>query len=82
MRRSQDFMAPTILTPYSGSDDRQQRNKEERATGFEPATPSLGSWHSTAELCPLSAGRFKFSRRPLFYGLSQVFSTASFLEAW
>jgi hypothetical protein len=24
----------------------------ERATGFEPATSSLGSWHSTAELRP------------------------------
>ena len=26
----------------------------ERATGIEPATSSLGSWHSTAELRPLS----------------------------
>ena len=25
----------------------------ERATGVEPATSSLGSWHSTAELRPL-----------------------------
>ena len=28
--------------------------KMERETGFEPATSSLGSWHSTAELLPLS----------------------------
>jgi hypothetical protein len=25
----------------------------ERETGIEPATSSLGSWHSTAELLPL-----------------------------
>jgi hypothetical protein len=24
----------------------------ERETGFEPATSSLGSWHSTTELLP------------------------------
>jgi hypothetical protein len=27
--------------------------KLERETGFEPATSSLGSWHSTPELLPL-----------------------------
>ena len=27
----------------------------ERATGVEPATSSLGSWHSTAELRPLGS---------------------------
>src|SRR5579863_7284179 len=27
----------------------------ERETGLEPATSSLGSWHSTTELLPLSA---------------------------
>ena len=27
--------------------------KMERETGIEPATSSLGSWHSTAELLPL-----------------------------
>ena len=26
----------------------------ERETGIEPATSSLGSWHSTAELLPLN----------------------------
>ena len=26
---------------------------EKRATGLEPATSSLGSWHSTTELRPL-----------------------------
>ena len=33
-----------------------QRNLE-RETGIEPATSSLGSWHSTAELLPPSAVR-------------------------
>ena len=28
--------------------------KMERETGFEPATSSLGSWHSTTELLPLA----------------------------
>ena len=28
--------------------------KMERETGLEPATSSLGSWHSTTELLPLS----------------------------
>ena len=27
---------------------------KERETGIEPATSSLGSWHSTAELLPLA----------------------------
>jgi hypothetical protein len=29
-----------------------QRKEKERATGVEPATSSLGSWHSTTELRP------------------------------
>jgi hypothetical protein len=29
----------------------------ERETGFEPATSSLGSWHSTPELLPLQPYR-------------------------
>ncbi len=33
----------------------------ERETGIEPATSSLGSWHSTTELLPLRAGKH-FSR--------------------
>ncbi len=31
----------------------------ERATGFEPATSSLGSWHSTPELRPRVAQHIK-----------------------
>ena len=31
----------------------QVTEKMERETGFEPATSSLGSWHSTTELLPL-----------------------------
>jgi hypothetical protein len=40
----------------------------ERATGVEPATSSLGSWHSTTELHPLcgeskyGAGDCQFNR--------------------
>ena len=32
----------------------------ERETGLEPATSSLGSWHSTTELLPLSQ-HYKYS---------------------
>jgi hypothetical protein len=72
MRRSQDFMA-TILSPIQ---DRTiyGRKRKERATGFEPATPSLGSWHSTAELCPLGARRLKFSQPPILRLVACVFN--------
>jgi len=30
----------------------QKVQRVERETGIEPATSSLGSWHSTAELLP------------------------------
>jgi hypothetical protein len=33
----------------------------ERETGLEPATSSLGSWHSTTELLPLN-WHFKYSK--------------------
>ena len=33
-------------------DSYQVIEKMERETGFEPATSSLGSWHSTTELLP------------------------------
>jgi hypothetical protein len=32
----------------------QLAESKERETGIEPATSSLGSWHSTAELLPLA----------------------------
>jgi hypothetical protein len=32
----------------------------ERETGIEPATSSLGSWRSTAELLPLSDSRLDY----------------------
>src|SRR6202011_703157 len=38
----------------------------ERETGFEPATSSLGSWHSTTELLPLA---LLFFYLPVFKGL-------------
>jgi hypothetical protein len=34
-------------------DSRKLLKGLERETGIEPATSSLGSWHSTAELLPL-----------------------------
>src|SRR5689334_8810285 len=34
--------------------DLQAVDSMERETGFEPATSSLGSWHSTTELLPLA----------------------------
>src|SRR5277367_4173466 len=34
----------------------------ERETGIEPATSSLGSWRSTAELLPLDVVRLPFCR--------------------
>src|SRR5713101_4945298 len=40
-----------MQTPQSQKAQSHSANKE-RATGFEPATSSLGSWHSTAELRP------------------------------
>jgi hypothetical protein len=40
--------------------------KMERETGFEPATSSLGSWHSTTELLPLA-----FFYLPVFKGRSR-----------
>jgi hypothetical protein len=33
----------------------------ERETGIEPATSSLGSWRSTAELLPLRANAIRVS---------------------
>lgn len=33
----------------------------ERETGIEPATSSLGSWHSTTELLPLIRSNFSDS---------------------
>src|ERR1035441_5776874 len=38
----------------------------ERETGLEPATSSLGSWHSTTELLPLKSDRL-LATWPLFY---------------
>ena len=40
----------------------------ERETGFEPATSSLGSWHSTTELLPRS---FVFRYLTVLQGFSQ-----------
>ena len=51
-----------VLLQLTNSDTISFRNSSfiimERATGLEPATSSLGSWHSTTELRPLMAGDF------------------------
>ncbi len=39
----------------SEENDRNLLTTLERETGIEPATSSLGSWHSTAELLPLAS---------------------------
>src|SRR4026209_1263889 len=44
----------------------------ERETGFEPATPSLEGWRSTAELFPLAR-----QSRPLFFLSVPLFHAAS-----
>jgi hypothetical protein len=40
----------------------------ERETGIEPATSSLGSWHSTAELLPLASICFETSPLVDYFG--------------
>jgi hypothetical protein len=50
------------------ADDSQAIEKMERETGVEPATSSLGSWHSTTELLPLAPATLVYqtpSRRHL-----------------
>ncbi len=42
----------------------------ERETGLEPATSSLGSWHSTTELLPLA---LLFFYLPVFKGLRPLY---------
>src|SRR5262249_58745881 len=47
--------SPLLPGHSSGSQEKAVRNHGpygERATGVEPATSSLGSWHSTTELRP------------------------------
>jgi hypothetical protein len=47
----------------------------ERGTGIEPATSSLGSWHSTAELPPLA---FTLVREGLLVTKQAFFTHASY----
>jgi hypothetical protein len=44
---------PSLLVVLNRKNTRVERGIMERATGVEPATSSLGSWHSTTELRPL-----------------------------
>ena len=53
------FSANEILARLSkcdGAGVQRSLIRLERETGVEPATSSLGSWHSTTELLPLSGG--------------------------
>ena len=63
--------------------------KMERETGFEPATSSLGSWHSTTELLPRSCilcyltVRQGFSRfRGQSYRLANPFQPWGLIAKW
>jgi hypothetical protein len=47
---------PELVTASFGNSGIESGNELERETGIEPATSSLGSWRSTAELLPLEAG--------------------------
>ena len=56
--------AATLFLIGSGADG-AGRNFLERETGVEPATSSLGSWHSTTELLPLSQRpKYSTARNP------------------
>ncbi len=44
-RASREALTRFVFGPFS-------KHVEERETGLEPATSSLGSWHSTTELLP------------------------------
>ncbi len=74
-----------LLYGYSG----RQRHTEtwrnvERETGFEPATSSLGSWHSTTELLPprgLSGFRQEFYQKPGLTGRVRLQTSSQFGES-
>src|SRR5206468_10225047 len=55
-RRSSDLRSTRErengLSDRRGGADSCTAGLQERATGFEPVTSSLGSWHSTPELRP------------------------------
>ena len=44
----------------------------ERATGFEPATSSLGSWHSTPELRPRGYSVITYTVRLAVYARGNI----------
>ena len=52
------------------ADGSQVIEKMERETGVEPATSSLGSWHSTTELLPLT---LLFFYLPVLKGLKPLY---------
>ena len=53
-RLSEDCLGSAAMVNWAQKETPTTRAgaEEERATGIEPATSSLGSWHSTAELRP------------------------------
>src|SRR5687768_12137880 len=52
LRESGTDSAPTSLRPPTSRAEHSPFATMERETGFEPATPSLEGWRSTAELFP------------------------------
>ena len=50
--------------------DKRNFGEGKRATGLEPATSSLGSWHSTTELRPLVPGVYSYPYVPYGVGMS------------
>jgi hypothetical protein len=61
LRRSLRFALFLDACPVGG----HWKNRMERETGIEPATSSLGSWRSTAELLPLESKPANDGRLPL-----------------
>src|SRR5574341_2443174 len=54
-----------VKAPRGCGSPRNPPEELERPTGFEPATSSLGSWHSATELRPPGVSYITRSRRPL-----------------
>ena len=53
MNQANDVLWIWKLSETAGIEWPKPLETKERETGIEPATSSLGSWHSTAELLPL-----------------------------
>src|SRR6185437_16206399 len=82
---STKFASPATLRMFSWMNRKQRKSLPlsywivERETGIEPATSSLGSWRSTAELLPLVLVRLSLARHkgkyvPIGSGRAQAIS--------